>query len=92
MNDVWLSALAAILVALVSALSAWGSRKDNREGDFRDDYLMRLTKAEARADEMVAKYDELIKRFDALAEENIRLRDEVWSLRSHVARIEANGA
>lgn len=82
MSDPWIPALTAVIVAVVSAASAWAARKDTREGDFRDDYLGRLSRAEARADEAVSKVD-------ALLAENERLRSEVAHLRNEVARLEA---
>ena len=79
MNDPWIPALTAVVVAIVSAVSAWAARKDTREGDFRDDYLGRLQRAEQRADEAVSKVD-------ALLAENERLRSEVAQLRIAIAK------
>jgi predicted nuclease with TOPRIM domain len=87
-SDPWIPALTAIVVAIVSALTAWATRKDTREGDFREDYLERLDKAERRAEEAYSKYEALLARLADLDEENARLRGEVATLRAHVARLE----
>ena len=91
MTDPWIPALTAIVVAVVSAMTAWATRKDTREGDFREDYLERLDKAERRADEANTKYELLLERFANLDAENARLRGEVATLRAHVGLERTNG-